>query len=24
VNIKAARTKYLTTPVVEYVSRVGE
>jgi hypothetical protein len=24
VNIKAARTKYLTTPVVEYVSRVAE
>jgi hypothetical protein len=24
VNIKAARTKYLTTPVVEYVSRVVE
>jgi hypothetical protein len=24
VNIKAARTKYLATPVVEYVSRVGE
>jgi hypothetical protein len=24
VNIKAAHTKYLTTPVVEYVSRVGE
>ena len=24
VNIKAARTKYLTTPVVEYVSREGE
>ena len=24
VTIKAARTKYLTTPVVEYVSRVGE
>jgi hypothetical protein len=24
VNIKAARTRYLTTPVVEFVSRVGE
>jgi hypothetical protein len=24
VIIKAARTKYLTTPVVEYVGRVGE
>ena len=24
VNIKAARTKFLTTPVVEFVSRVGE
>jgi hypothetical protein len=24
VNIKAARTKYLTTPVVEYVSRVAD
>jgi hypothetical protein len=24
VTIKAAKTKYLTTPVVEYVSRVGE
>jgi hypothetical protein len=24
VTIKAARTKYLTTPVVEYVARVGE
>jgi hypothetical protein len=24
VRIKAARTKYLTTPVVEYVSRVGD
>jgi hypothetical protein len=24
VNVKAARTKYLTTPVVEYVSRVAE
>jgi hypothetical protein len=24
VTVKAARTKYLTTPVVEYVSRVGE
>lgn len=24
VNIKAAKTKYLTTPVVEYVSRVAE
>jgi hypothetical protein len=24
VTIKAARTRYLTTPVVEYVSRVGE
>jgi hypothetical protein len=24
VNIKAAKTKFLTTPVVEYVARVGE
>jgi hypothetical protein len=24
VNIKAPRTKYLTTPVVEFVSRVAE
>src|SRR5215213_10592624 len=24
VNIKAAKTRYLTTPVVEYVSRVAE
>jgi hypothetical protein len=24
VKIKAARTKYLTTPVVEYVARVGD
>jgi len=24
VNIKAARSKYLTTPIVEFVSRVSE